>query len=86
MENAMTSTVAIADELLTEGQAAARIPGRRAEVVEWLRGLGITRRGPTGLRCYRWAEILARIPLENEPAAAPEPVQRGPWLRRSSAI
>lgn len=80
----MTAPVAIAEELLTESQAVARIPGRDAEVREWLRGLGIARRGPTGVRVFRWSEILNRMPLEEE-EQPPAPAQR-PRLRRSAAI
>ena len=79
----MTTPVAIAEELLTESQAVARIPGRDAEVREWLRGLGIARRGPTGVRVFRWSEILNRMPLEEE-EQPPAPAQR-PRLRRSAA-
>ena len=80
----MTAPVAIAEELLTESQAVARIPGRDAEVREWLRGLGIARRGPTGVRVFRWSEILSRMPLEEEKQVEAAP-QR-PRLRRSAAI
>ena len=80
----MVPSIAIADELLTESQAAARIGGRRALTVEWLRGLGIARRHPTGGRCYRWAEVLAAIPLEQEPEP-PKATRKAP-LRRSAAI
>lgn len=80
----MTAPVAIAEELLTESQAVARIPGRDAEVREWLRGLGIARRGPTGVRVFRWSEILSRMPLEEE--EQPPVVAQRPRLRRSAAI
>jgi hypothetical protein len=82
----MVATVAIAEELLTESQAAARVPGRRSEVVKWLRGLGIARKGPTGIRLYRLSEVLAYIPLEDEPMSAPEKVTQKTTLRRSTAI
>ena len=82
----MIPAITIAEELLTESQAAARVPGRRADVVEWLRGLGIARRGPTGVRLYRLSEVIAAIPLENEPPPAPEPTRKQPKLRRSAAI
>ena len=81
----MISSVAIAEELLTESQAAARVPGRRSDVVEWLRGLGIARRGPTGIRLYRLSEVIAAIPLENEPVPTPEP-KRTPRLQRSRGL
>lgn len=81
----MTPTVAIADELLTESQVVARVPGREADVRAWLRGLGIARRGPTGVKCYRWAEVLARVPLADEPPPAPPPTKaRGGTLPRAS--
>ena len=77
------TTTPIADELLTEAQAVARIPGRDSEVRAWLRGLGISRLGPTGVRVYRWAEILAALPLESAPAPpSPAPQGRSGSLRR----
>lgn len=81
----MTAPVAIAEELLTESQAVARIPGRDAEVRAWLRGLGIARRGPTKITLYRWSEILSRIPLVEEEKQVEAAPQR-PRLRRSAAI
>ena len=62
--------IAIAEELLTESAAVARIPGRDAAVRAWLRGLGIARRGPT-CAVYRWSEIVAALPLLNAPAPPP---------------
>jgi len=85
-EQEVIPSVTIAEELLTESQAAARVPGRRAEVVEWLRGLGIARRGPTGIRLYRLSEVIAAIPLENESIPEPEPTRKRVALRRSAAI
>ncbi|MEK0430864.1 MAG: hypothetical protein RL139_668 [Gemmatimonadota bacterium] len=64
-------TIAIAEELLSESAAVARIPGRDAMVRAWLRGLGIARRGPT-CAVYRWSEIVAA--LEPIDAPAPPPV------------
>ena len=81
----MTAPVTIAEELLTESQAVARIPGRDAEVREWLRGLGIARLGPTKIRLFRWSEILARMPLADEPPAEVVAAPRS-RLRRSAAI
>ena len=81
----MIPAIAVVEELLTESQAAARVPGRRSDVVEWLRGLGIARRGPTGVRLYRLSEILAHLPLENEPLPAPEPARKRAGPRRSAA-
>lgn len=81
----MTAPVAIAEELLTESQAVARIPGRDAEVREWLRGLGIARRAPTGVRVFRWSEILSRMPLVEE-EQQPQAVAPRSRLRRSAAI
>lgn len=81
----MISPVAIAEELLTEAEAVRRIPGRDAEVREWLRGLGIARRGPTGVRVFRWSEILSRMPLVEEEKQVEAAPQR-PRLRRSAAI
>lgn len=82
----MIPAITIAEELLTERQAAARIPGRRSEVTEWLRGLGIARRAPTGVRVYRLSEVLAHLPLENEPLPTPEPTRKQPKLPRSTKI
>lgn len=75
----MTTRPAIADEILTESAAVARIPGRDATVRAWLRGLGIARQGPAGV-VYRWSEILAALePIERP---TPAPVVRGPVLAR----
>lgn len=85
----MTSrpSIAIAEELLTESEAVRRIPGRDADVRAWLRGLGIARRGPTGTTLYRWSEVLAAIPLLEEPAPPPPPPPSPPHgLRRSSRV
>lgn len=80
-------SIAIADELLTESEAVRRVPGRDADVRAWLRGLGIARRGPTGATLYRWAEVLAAIPLAEEPAPPPPPPSPPPTgLRRSSRV
>lgn len=45
----------ITEELLTEAAAVARIPGRDADVRARIRGLGIARRGATGVRPAGWA-------------------------------
>lgn len=71
---AVTFALAIADEVLTEAEAVRRVPGRDAEVRAWLRDNVRARRGPTGIRVYRWAEVLAALPLLEEPAAEPLPV------------
>lgn len=62
--------IAIAEELLTESQAVAKIPGRDADVRAWLRANVRRRRGPTQA-LYRWSEILAAMPAEGEEPAAP---------------
>lgn len=74
----------ITEELLTEAAAVARIPGRDADVRAWLRGLGIARRGPTGVRLYLWSEVCAALPREDEPPA-PRPTPRA-TLKRSSRV
>lgn len=80
----MTPTATpIADELLTEAQATARIPGRDSEVRAWLRGLGICRLGPTGVRVYRWAEVLDCLPLESAPPPSPAPKSHSGSFRRT---
>lgn len=82
----MTLTpIPIVEELLTETAAAERIKGRRAAVVEWLRSLRIARRGPTGIRCYRWSEILAHLPLDTDPVPQ-QPHQPRRELVRSKAV
>ena len=81
--SAAPSVVAIADELLTERQVIDRVPGRHSDVRDWLRGLGIARKGPTGVRVYRWAEVLAAIPLEVEPVV---PLPSRATVRRSSRV
>lgn len=78
----MIATVAIADELLTESAAVARIPGRDSEVRAWLQNAVRPRRGPTGIRLYRWAEILAALPEEGEPPP-PTPKARSGTLPRA---
>lgn len=76
-------TVGIVDELLTEAEVVRRVPGRDSDVREWLRSLAIARQGPTGLRLYRWSEVLAHLPLER-PVEAPPPARA--TLRRSSRV
>lgn len=78
------SALIVAEELLTEPEAVRRIPGRDSDVREWLRGLGIARRGPTGIRVYRWSEVVAAMPLEAAPVPAP-PASRATF-RRSSRV
>ena len=82
----VTVQVAIADELLTEAEVLRRVPGRDAAVRDWLRGLGIARRGPSGLRVYRWAEVLAALPLDAPPAPAAVAPTAPVTLRRSSRL
>lgn len=80
----MTAPVAIADELLTEAEVIRRVPGRDADVRAWLRSLRIARRGPTGVVIWRWSEVLARIPLADEPPPVAPPPPRGGRLVRVS--
>ena len=81
----MNTSTLIADELLTEADVVRRIPGRDADVRAWLRGLRIARKGPTGIRLWRWAEVLARLPLEHEEVPTPNTQpQKGGSLRRAS--
>lgn len=68
----------IAEEVLTEAEAVRRIPGRDAEVRAWLKANVRARRGPTGVRCYLWGEVLAALPLDEEDAPAPAPVRERP--------
>ena len=72
----MIPAIAIADELLTETEAADRVPGRRSDVVMWLRDLGIALVGPTGVTCYRWAEVLACLPRKHAPTPKATPRRR----------
>lgn len=77
--------IAIADELLTESRAVARIPGDDKQVRAWLREHVRTVRGPTGLRLYRWAEILAVLSAWDETPAEAPPAPRA-TLRRSLRV
>ena len=80
-------SIAIAEELLSETQAVARVPGRDADVRAWLRDLGIARRGPTGATLYRWSEIVSSFPLVSEPPApAPAAPTSRDSLRRSTRV
>jgi len=79
--------IAIAEELLSEAQAVARIPGRDSEVRAWLQRLGIARRAPTGGTLYRWSEIVTSLPLVSEPVpAAPRTSTARATLPRSSRV
>jgi len=81
----MTAPHPIAEELLTESEVVRRVPGRDATVRTWLRGLGIARRGPTGVRLYLWSEVCAALARERDEPARPPQASRGS-LRRSSRV